>query len=64
MTSATSLGRLVLGVAVLARLEIGGERLAATFQRLRDIHRKGFGIEFFRGLGFDVTVTHVGDTIA
>jgi hypothetical protein len=34
--------------------------LAARFQRPRDIHRKGFGIEFFLGLGFDANVSHVG----
>ena len=43
--------RLVLGLAVLARLEIGGERLAAALHRARDIHRERFGVEFLFGLG-------------
>jgi len=39
-------GRLVLDLAGLARLEIGGQRLATALQRPRDIHRESFGIEF------------------
>ena len=55
--------RLVLGFAVLARLQIGRQRLAAALHRLREVHREGFGVELFRGLGFGGDVTHVGDTI-
>ena len=50
--------RLVAGFAALARLEIGRERLAAALHRLREVHREGFGIEFFRDLGFGADFTH------
>ena len=52
-------GRLVLGFAVLARLEIGRERLAAALHRLRKVHCESFGIEFLRSRGFGNDVAHV-----
>ena len=55
-------GRLVLGLAVVARLEIGRERLAAALHRLRKIHRERFRIERFCRLGFGCDVAHGLDT--
>ncbi len=55
--------RLVLGLAVLARLEIGRQRLAAALHRPRDVHRECFGVKIFRRLGFGANIDHGGDTI-
>ena len=57
-------GRLVFRFPVLARLEIGRERLATRLHRFRDVHGEGFGVEGLRSLGFGVDVTHIKDTIA
>ena len=57
-------GRLVLEFTVLARLQIGRERLAARLHRLGDVHGEGFSVEGFRSLGFGVDVAHIRDTIA
>ena len=56
--------RLVLGLAVRARLQIGRERLAAAFHRPGEVHREGFGVEFLCVLGFGRDVAHVMDIIA
>jgi hypothetical protein len=50
--------RLVLGLAVLARFQIGGERLAAGLHRPCEVQRKGFRIEFLGGLGLCRHVAH------
>ena len=57
-------GRLVFRFPVLARLEIGRERLAARLHRFRDVHGEDLGVEGLRTQGFGVDVTHIKDTIA
>jgi len=56
----SSVVRLVLGFAVLARLQIGCERLTAALHRPREVHRKGFRIELLLSLGFGRNVAHDG----
>jgi hypothetical protein len=51
-------GGLVPELAVLARLEVGRERLAAAFHRPRKVHREGFRVELLRGRDFGGDVTH------
>jgi hypothetical protein len=51
-------GRLVLGLTVVARLEIGRKRLAAALHGPRKIHREGFRVEGFCSSGFGWDVAH------
>src|SRR6202000_2338910 len=54
----------VLGLAILPRLEIGGQSLAAALHGLRKVHGEGFGVEGFFRLGFGVNVSHACNTTA
>jgi hypothetical protein len=56
-------GRLiVLQLAALARFQIGRQRLAAALERLGEVHRESFGVEFPRRLIFNCHVIHGKDT--